>query len=59
MSWRRLFSKARSWGEESGGRRAGGTELAADMEGNRNRIRPAELEGGTAIVSGLVMTDEA
>jgi hypothetical protein len=30
MSWRRLCSRARSCGEESGGRRAGGAEWAED-----------------------------
>jgi hypothetical protein len=55
MSSRRLCSKARSCGEEPTGRRAGGAEFVDEREGNRRRIRPGELEGATAMVSGLVI----
>jgi hypothetical protein len=56
MSCRRLCSSCWSCGDESGGLCEGGSVVADCWEGRRRRMRPGELEGGTAIVSGLVMS---
>jgi hypothetical protein len=55
MSCRRLCSSCWSCGDESGGLCDGGRVVVDCWEGRRRRMRPGELEGGTAIVSGLVM----
>jgi hypothetical protein len=55
MSCRRLCSSCWSWGDESGGLCEGGRVAVDCGEGRRRRMRPGELEGGTAMVSGLVM----